>query len=110
MYKTISLLGILIAVFGVGFWCFKFYKTIEYGGLRPAISDVFVSIIVVIMLSNNGENMKSLTLGAKDAINGFNVTLNQIIDSNLSLGADLDMLNLSDVSLTVQQGDNQEKS
>jgi hypothetical protein len=104
MYKTVSLLGVLIAVFGVGFWCVKFYRTIEDGGLRPAINDVVAPIILVIMLSNGGDNMRSITLGARDAMNGFNVSLNQIIDTDVNLGSALDVLKLSDVSLTVIDG------
>jgi hypothetical protein len=104
MYKTVSLLGMLIAVFGVGFWCVKFYRTIEEGGLRPAINDVVAPIILVIMLSNSGDNMRSITLGARDAMNNFNVTLNQIIDTDVSLGSALAVIKLSDVSLTVIDG------
>jgi hypothetical protein len=104
MYKTVSLLGMLIAVFGVGFWCVKFYRTIEEGGLRPAINDVVAPIILVIMLSNSGDNMRSLTLGARDAMNSFNVNLNQIIDVDVNLGSALNVLKLSDVSLTVIDG------
>jgi hypothetical protein len=104
MYRTVCFLGVSIAVFGVGFWCVKFYKTIEDGGLRPAINDFVAPIILVIMLSNAGDNMRSITLGARDAMNGFNVTLNQIIDTDVSLASALDVLKLSDVSLTVIDG------
>jgi hypothetical protein len=100
MYKTVCFLGVFIAVFGVGFWCVKFYKTIEEGGMRPAVNDFVAPIILVILLSNGGENMRNLTLGARDAMNGFNVSLNQIIDSDVSLGSALGVLKLSDVSLT----------
>jgi hypothetical protein len=104
MYRTVCFLGVSIAVFGVGFWCVKFYKTIEDGGLRPAINDFVAPIILVIMLSNAGDNMRSVTLGARDVMNGFNVSLNQIIDTDVNLASALDVLKLSDVSLTVIDG------
>jgi hypothetical protein len=104
MYKTVCFLGMFIAVFGVGFWCVKFYKAIEEGGLRPAVNDFVAPIILVILLSNSGENFRNITLGARDAMNGFNVTLNQVIDSDVSLGSAMAVLKLSDVSLTFIDG------
>jgi hypothetical protein len=104
MYKTVCFLGMFIAVFGVGFWCVKFYRAIEEGGLRPAVNDFVAPIILVMLLSNSGENFRNITLGARDAMNGFNVTLNQVIDSDVSLGSAMAVLKLSDVSLTFIDG------
>ena len=104
MYRTVCFLGVMIAVFGVGFWCVKFYRTIEDGGLRPAINDVVAPIILVIMLSNSGDNIRSLTLATRDAMNSFNVSLNQIIDTDVNLGSALGVLKLSDIALTAIDG------
>jgi hypothetical protein len=56
MYKTMCLLGALIAVFVVGFWCVKFYDALQEGGLKPAGRDLAIATMLVFMLFNNGKN------------------------------------------------------
>ena len=82
MYRTLCFLGVLIAVFAVGFWCVKLYNTLQEGGLRPVAQEMLYPILLVIMLSNNGRNFKDLTLATRDAMNGFNVTLNRVIQNS----------------------------
>jgi hypothetical protein len=108
MYRTICFLGMLIAVFAVGFWCVKFYKTIDEGGLKPAATEMIFPLILVVMLSNNGKNMKDLTLGARDAMNGFNVTLNKVVDAEVSLRSATDVLRNFDTIISF--ADSQVKS
>jgi hypothetical protein len=81
MYRTLSFLAILIAVFAVGFWCVKFYKILEEGGLKLAANEIIYPLILVVMLSNNASNLSSLTLATRDVINSFNVRLNRVIDT-----------------------------
>jgi hypothetical protein len=108
MYRTICFLGMLIAVFAVGFWCVKFYKTLEDGGLKPAAAEMMVPLMLVVMLSNNGKNFKDLTLATRDAMNGFNVTLNRVIDAEVNLRSATDILRNFDTMVTFT--DNQAKA
>jgi hypothetical protein len=108
MYKMVCLLGTLLAVFAVGFWCVKLYKTLDEGGLRPAVNEIVFPIILVAMLSNNGKNMKELTLGTRDAMNSFNATLNKAIDAEVNLKAATDVLSFFDAAISFT--DNQVKS
>ena len=72
MYRVVSALGITIAVFAVAFWCVKFYQVLEDGGMRPAFRELIMPLVLVIMLSNSGSNMRKFTLGARDMMNSFN--------------------------------------
>jgi hypothetical protein len=104
MYKTICFMGMFIAVFAVGFWCVKLYKTLEEGGLRPAVNDLVFPIILVIMLSNGGENMREMTLGTRNIMNNFNETLNRVIDADVNLKSATHVLRMADASLTLIDG------
>jgi hypothetical protein len=69
LYKLVTSVGILIAIFAVGFWCFKFYQALEEGGLKPAFNEMIYPVILVMLLSNGGSNMRNLTLAGRDIIN-----------------------------------------
>jgi hypothetical protein len=101
MYKTVSFIGIIIAVFAVGFWCVKLYKTLEEGGLRPLASEMVLPVILVVMLSNSGKNMREMTLGTRDAMNSFNATLNRVIDADMSLRSAVGVLGKADAIMTL---------
>jgi hypothetical protein len=95
MYPTVCFLGMLIAVFAVGFWCVKLYKTLDDGGLKPAANEMIFPLLLVFLLSNNGKHMKEFTLAARDAMNGFNVTLNRVVDAEVSLRSPMAQAKLS---------------
>jgi hypothetical protein len=101
MYQIVCRLGLFIAVVAVGFWCVKFYKTLDEGGLRPAINDLVFPILLVVLLSNGGGNMKNLTNFTRDAMNGFNRSINTVIDSEVSLTAARKVLGFADVSTSI---------
>jgi hypothetical protein len=100
MYRTVCFLGMLIAVFAVGFWCVKLYKTLDDGGLKPAANEMIFPLLLVFLLSNNGKHMKEFTLAARDAMNGFNVTLNRVVDAEVSLRSATDILRNFDTIVT----------
>jgi hypothetical protein len=104
MYRTICFLGTLIAVLAVGFWCVKLYKTLEEGGLRPAANEMVFPVLLIIMLSNNGKNMRDLTLATRDAMNGFNVTLNRVIDAEVSFRSATSVLANFDAAISFTDG------
>jgi hypothetical protein len=101
MYKTVSFIGMIIAVFAVGFWCVKLYKTLEEGGLRPLANEMVLPVILVVMLSNSGKNMREMTLGTRDAMNSFNATLNRVIDADMSLRSAVGVLGKADAIMTL---------
>jgi hypothetical protein len=84
MYHVVCIIGMFIAIVAVGFWCIKFYKTLEEGGIRPAMNELVMPVVVVIMLSNGGKNMKNLTMGTRAMMNGFNQSVNTVINDEVS--------------------------
>jgi hypothetical protein len=104
MYRTICFLGTLIAVLAVGFWCVKLYKTLEEGGLRPAANEMVFPVLLILMLSNNGKNMRDLTLATRDAMNGFNMTLNRVIDAEVSFRSATSVLANFDAAISFTDG------
>jgi hypothetical protein len=101
MYRVVCALGMVIAVFAVGFWCVKFYKVLEDGGLRPAAAELAFPVILVIMLSNGGSNMRTFTMGARDMMNNFNKQINVVIDADVSLRSAMQTLTTADTSTTL---------
>jgi hypothetical protein len=104
LYQTMCYLAMTIAVFAVGFWCVKFYMAIEEGGLRPASKEMVFPLILVVMLSNQGSNMRDVTLGARDAMNGFNGTLNRVIDAEVNLRSATSVLSNFDSLISFTDG------
>jgi hypothetical protein len=98
MYKIVCSLGLLIAVIAVGFWCVKFYKTLEEGGLRPAINDLIFPILLVVLLSNSGDNMRKLTMGTREIMNGVNRSINTVIDSEVSFQSAISVIANTDIA------------
>jgi hypothetical protein len=84
-YKLVSSVGMLIAVFAVGFWSVKFYQALDEGSLKPAVNELIFPVILVILLSNSGENMRRLTLTTRDVINNINISVNSVIDAEVSI-------------------------
>jgi hypothetical protein len=101
MYQIVCRLGLFIAVVAVGFWCVKFYKTLDEGGLRPAINDLVFPVLLVVLLSNGGKNMKDFTSFTRDTMNGFNRSINTVIDSEVSLSAARKVLGFADIATSL---------
>jgi hypothetical protein len=96
LYKLVCSLGLLIAVFAVGFWCVKFYHVLDEGGLRPAVNELVFPLLLVILLANGGDNMRKATLGSRDLMNGFNQAVNQVISIDVSMQTALNVLATND--------------
>jgi hypothetical protein len=92
MYRLTCSFGLLIAVIGVGFWCLKFYKALQEGTLQPAVNEMVFPLIIVIMLSNGGGNMRNLTMTVRDMLNGINQSANTVIDADVSIKTALTVL------------------
>jgi hypothetical protein len=69
----------------VGFWCVKFYQSIEEGGLRPAFKEMIYPAILIVLLSNGGGNMRNVTLASRDIMNNVNSSVNSVIDADVSI-------------------------
>jgi hypothetical protein len=98
MYHVVCIVGMFIAIVAVGFWCVKFYKTLEEGGIRPAVNELIMPVVVVLMLSNSGKNMKNLTMGTRDIMNGFNQSINTVINDEVSFQTAISVLANTDAA------------
>jgi hypothetical protein len=85
MYKLVSGLGLSLAVFAVGFWCVKFYKSLEDGGFRTAANDLVLPVALVVLLSNGGANMRDMTIGTRDMLNGINRSVTRTVSAEVDL-------------------------
>jgi ABC-type multidrug transport system fused ATPase/permease subunit len=92
LYQSINNVGVLLAVFCIGFWCFKFYREMEEGGLRPAASELIFPIILVFLLSNGGSNLSNCTMGMRDYMNKVNTQLISNVGTTLNFQKALDNL------------------
>jgi hypothetical protein len=85
LYGLVSSIGGGIAVFAVGFWCVKFYQALEEGTLKPAVNQLIYPIILIMLLSNGGDNMRKLTMTTRDVMNNVNSMVNLAISSEVSI-------------------------
>jgi hypothetical protein len=85
LYGLVSSIGGGIAVFAVGFWCVKFYQALEEGTLKPAVNQLIYPIILIMLLSNGGDNMRKLTMTTRDVMNNVNSMVNLVISSEVSI-------------------------
>jgi hypothetical protein len=104
LYKLVTSVGILIAIFAVGFWCFKFYQALEEGGLKPAFNEMIYPVILVMLLSNGGSNMRNLTLAGRDIMNNVNSSVNSVIDADVSIRSASQALSNNFVSQSIIGG------
>jgi hypothetical protein len=74
-----------IVVFGVAFWCLKFYQSLDDNGLRPTVNQLIYPVILVILLANGGENMRRLTMTTRDVMNNMNSLVNQVVSAEVSI-------------------------
>jgi hypothetical protein len=85
LYGLVSSIGGGIAVFAVGFWCVKFYQALEEGTLKPAVNQLIYPVILIMLLSNGGDNMRKLTMTTRDVMNNVNSMVNLVISSEVSI-------------------------
>ncbi len=85
LYRLVCTIGLMIAIFAVGFWCVKFYMALEEGGYKPAVTEMIFPLLLVILLSNGGKNMRDLTVTTRDIMNNVNDSVNRVV------GFDVDM-------------------
>jgi hypothetical protein len=95
MYKLGAGIGILAAVFGVGFWSVKFYKALQESTLLPAVNEMVWPLLIVLLLSNGGSNLRSLTLVSKDVINNINTSIYRVVDLDIDYQSALKVLLVS---------------
>jgi hypothetical protein len=103
-YALNGSLGLFAAVFGVGFWCVKFYRALQEGTLLPVVNEVLWPLLVVVLLANNGANMRSVTFGAKDIINNINRSMHRVVDLDVSYQKAFQVLARSSVDGYLMQG------
>ena len=87
LYKLPTIIGILIAVFAAGFWTLKFYQSLKEGDLRPSANDLVFPVILIMMFGDGGSNARLFTLAARDVMNNINISVNSVIDAEVSIRA-----------------------
>jgi hypothetical protein len=87
LYRLVTSLGLLVAVFAVGFWCVKFYIALDEGSLRPAVTQLVWPVVITIMLSNGGAKLRDTTMFARDTMNAINNSVNEVISAEVNLRA-----------------------
>jgi hypothetical protein len=92
MYTLVCNIGLTIAIFAVGFWCVKFYKVLQEGSLQPAVNEMVFPVILIILLSNGGANMRDLTLGTRNIMDGVNRSVNLVINAEVDFRTALEVL------------------
>jgi hypothetical protein len=85
LYKLVCTIGLMIAIFAVGFWCVKFYLALEEGGYKPVVTEMIFPLLLVVLLANGGRNMRDLTVTTRDIMNNVNDSVNKVV------GFDVDM-------------------
>jgi hypothetical protein len=96
LYTLVCSVGLLIAIFAVGFWCVKFYVSLEEGGYRPAVNEMIFPLILVLLLSNGGANMRGATLATRDLMNNINDSVNKVVSLDVDVRTAINMLATSD--------------
>jgi hypothetical protein len=97
MYIFGVVYGLSIAVIMIGFWCVKFYKVLNEGTLQPAVNEMIFPILLVVLLANGRSNMRDLTLGARNAMDSVNRSVNVVINSEVSFRTAAQILAGSDL-------------
>jgi hypothetical protein len=85
LYRLVCTIGLMIAIFAVGFWCVKFYLALEEGGYKPVVNEMIFPLILVILMSNGGSNMRGLTVTVRDIMNNVNDSVNRVISVDLDM-------------------------
>jgi hypothetical protein len=95
MYKLAAGIGMLVAVFGVGYWSVKFYKTLQESTLLPVVNDLIYPLVIVVLLANGGSNLRSLTLASRDVMNNINTSIYRVVDLDIDYQSALKVLLVS---------------
>jgi hypothetical protein len=85
LYKLVCSIGLLIAIFAVGFWCVKFYISLEEGGYRPAVNEMIFPLVLVVLLSNGGANMRDATVATRNVLNNVNESVNKVVSLDVDM-------------------------
>jgi hypothetical protein len=101
IYQSMSFLGTLMAVFVMCIWCVQMYKTLKKGGSRPKVKEIIFPLILIVLLFNDGGNMKDLTFGTKNDVNIFKTPVNKVVvEDGLMIQSTGDELSESELSAT----------
>jgi hypothetical protein len=85
LYRLVCSIGLLIAIFAVGFWCVKFYISLEEGGYKPAVNEMIFPVILVLLLSNGGINMRNATIATRNVMNNVNNSVNKVVSLDIDM-------------------------
>jgi hypothetical protein len=98
LYKLVCTVGTMIAIFAIGFWCVKFYLALEEGSYKPVVNEMIFPLIVVMLLSNSGANMRGLTITTRDIMSGVNDSINQVVGLDIDMRQAIETLAINQVA------------
>jgi hypothetical protein len=78
LYTAVNNVGIACAIATLALWLYKFYQSLQDQGTAAAWSEILIPVIVIIFLANDGQNLKTATLGMRNGINQMN---NSVLES-----------------------------
>lgn len=87
LFEEINRIGVIIAAACLLLWVISFARKwleSESGGMS-FFQELIFPIIVIVLLSNNGANMRSLSMSMRNVINGINVQMLEKVAAKLNI-------------------------
>jgi hypothetical protein len=85
LYKLVAFFGLFIAILATGFWCVRFYMSLEEGTMKPVVGQLVWPVIIVLLLANGGQRMGELTIGTRNILNAFNHAASEVVGAEVNL-------------------------
>lgn len=91
LFRVLVNFGITVAVVCLMLWCLKFMRQWmqEEATSFWAFSEIIYPILVIVLLTNGGDNLAKLSMGMRSVINGVNNQVIEIVAARLDLDAKL---------------------
>ncbi len=85
LFKLVAFFGLFIAVLATGFWCVRFYMSLEEGTMKPVVGQLVWPVIIVLLLANGGQRMGELTMGTRNILNAFNHAASEVVGAEVNV-------------------------
>jgi hypothetical protein len=86
IYGLLSAIGGMIATFFACYWTVQLFRSFEDGnGLRPIAEKMVIPLLMLVLLSNGGNNMGKVTLVVRDMMNNINALVSTTISTEVDI-------------------------